>query len=322
MSDYSPFFSIIIPVYNIEKYISYCVNSVLAQSFDDYEIVLVDDGSSDNCFQICDEFAKKDKRIHVIHQENKGLSEARNAGIEKSKGEYIIFLDGDDWIGEQDTFFFLKNVIDKSLCSQVFICLYDKCKDGSTEIKTCGYSFPKAENKTPLQIFRQLLTIHSIFLGAQVFIISNKHLKEKKLFFEKDLYHEDNLWIAQIFMRSDYVQLINIPIFCYRQERDGSIMSSITLKNLKDQMRIIHILENEIMVKDTDDKTVIYYWLTKIYKAVIMKAVKSKIALDNKIMKELKKYCNLLHYGTFKDKIMKWLLPIWFIYKERADKIV
>jgi len=237
MSDYSPFFSIIIPVYNIEKYISYCVNSVLAQSFDDYEIVLVDDGSADNCFQICDEFAKKDKRIHVIHQGNKGPSEARNAGIANSKGEYIIFLDGDDWIGDQDTLLFLKNEIDKSLCPQVFICLYDKCKDGSTEIKTCGYSFQKAEDKTPLQIFKELLTIPGIFLGAQVFIISNKHLKEKNLFFEKGLYHEDNLWIAQVFMRSDNVQLINIPIFCYRQERDGSIMSSITLKNLS----LIHI---------------------------------------------------------------------------------
>ncbi len=79
--------SVIVPVYKVEEYLEECVDSILAQEFFDFEVVLIDDGSPDNCGKICDEFAKKDNRIVVIHQENKGLSAARNAGIEGAKGE-------------------------------------------------------------------------------------------------------------------------------------------------------------------------------------------------------------------------------------------
>ena len=89
-------FSVIVPIYNIEKYLSRCIDSVLAQSFNDYELILVDDGSPDNCPAICDEYAKKDERIKVIHKENGGLVSARQAGISVAVGEYVFHLDGDD----------------------------------------------------------------------------------------------------------------------------------------------------------------------------------------------------------------------------------
>ena len=92
-----PFLSIIIPVYNVEKYLHQCVDSVLAQNLDSFEIILVDDGSPDNAGKICDEYAEKDARVKVIHKENGGLSKARNTGIDAAEGEYIIFLDSDDW---------------------------------------------------------------------------------------------------------------------------------------------------------------------------------------------------------------------------------
>lgn len=93
-----PLISIIVPIYNIEQYLRQCINSVLDQSFTDYELILVDDGSPDNCGTICDEYAAKDKRIIVIHKENGGVSAARNAGLDIAAGEYIYFLDGDDFI--------------------------------------------------------------------------------------------------------------------------------------------------------------------------------------------------------------------------------
>ena len=89
--------SIIIPVYNVEKYLSRCVDSILSQSVEDWELILVDDGSNDSSLQICEEYAKKDARIKAIHQENAGPSAARNKGIELARGEYISFLDADDW---------------------------------------------------------------------------------------------------------------------------------------------------------------------------------------------------------------------------------
>ncbi len=94
------FFSVIVPIYNIEKYISRCINSVLEQTFADFELILVDDGSPDNCPEICDEYAKKDSRIKVVHKENGGLVSARQAGISIAKGDYIFNLDGDDAITE------------------------------------------------------------------------------------------------------------------------------------------------------------------------------------------------------------------------------
>lgn len=95
--------SVIIPVYRVEQTLGRCVESIIGQTFADFELILVDDGSPDRCPQMCDEFAKNDTRIHVIHKENGGLSDARNAGIDKAKGEYITFVDSDDYI-EPDTY--------------------------------------------------------------------------------------------------------------------------------------------------------------------------------------------------------------------------
>ena len=90
--------SVIIPIYNVEAYLDECIASVIAQTYSNLEIILVDDGSPDNCPQMCDEWAAKDSRIRVIHKENGGLSDARNAGIDRSTGDYIAFVDSDDWI--------------------------------------------------------------------------------------------------------------------------------------------------------------------------------------------------------------------------------
>ena len=90
--------SVIIPIYNVEAYLDECIASVIAQTYSNLEIILVDDGSPDNCPQMCDEWAAKDSRIRVIHKENGGLSDARNAGIDIATGEYIAFVDSDDWI--------------------------------------------------------------------------------------------------------------------------------------------------------------------------------------------------------------------------------
>ena len=92
--------SVIVPVYNVEAYLKRCVDSVLGQTYTDFELILVDDGSPDNCPAICDEYAQKDSRIKVIHQQNGGLSAARNAGLDIATGDYVCFLDGDDHVKE------------------------------------------------------------------------------------------------------------------------------------------------------------------------------------------------------------------------------
>ena len=90
--------SVIVPVYNVEKYLNKCLDSIISQTYTNLEIILIDDGSTDNCGKICDEYASKDKRIKVIHKENAGVSSARNYGIQCATGDWIMFVDSDDWI--------------------------------------------------------------------------------------------------------------------------------------------------------------------------------------------------------------------------------
>jgi len=114
----SPKISIIVPVYKVEKYIHKCVDSILNQTFKEFELILVDDGSPDNCGNICDEYVNKDERVKVIHKENGGLSSARNAGIDIAKGEYIGFVDSDDYI-EPDMYEILYKVSKENKCDIV-----------------------------------------------------------------------------------------------------------------------------------------------------------------------------------------------------------
>ena len=128
--------SVIVPVYKVEKYIHRCIDSILAQTFSDFELILVDDGSPDNCGRICDEYALKDNRIHVIHKENGGLSDARNAGIdwafEHSDSEWITFIDSDDWVHKK----YLESLINGAINtnSDVVIGGYQLSSDSSPEL--------------------------------------------------------------------------------------------------------------------------------------------------------------------------------------------
>ena len=115
------FLSVIIPVYNVEKYLHQCIDSVLRQTYNDYEVILVDDGTPDNSGKICDEYAKKDIRITVIHKTNGGISSARNAGLDIATGDYIMFVDSDDYLCDDNCFQKLFNKINENKYDFVII---------------------------------------------------------------------------------------------------------------------------------------------------------------------------------------------------------
>lgn len=110
----NPLISVVVPVYNVEQYLEQCVESIRQQTYRNLEIILVDDGSPDNCPKICDILAQKDKRIKVIHKENTGTADARNIGVEQANGDYIIFVDGDDWIHKDLISIFYRTLIESS----------------------------------------------------------------------------------------------------------------------------------------------------------------------------------------------------------------
>lgn len=128
MNTMSDLISVIIPVYNVETYLCRCVDSVLDQSYRNIEVILVDDGSPDGCPAICDEYARQDDRVRVIHQENAGLSGARNAGIDAAKGAWLAFVDSDDYLAED----FLSR-------------LYEACVSTGSDMSVCRWEYVRGE---------------------------------------------------------------------------------------------------------------------------------------------------------------------------------
>lgn len=150
--------SIVIPIYNVEPYLRRCLDSVLAQTYWDLEIILVDDGSPDGCGAICDEYAAKDGRVKVIHQQNKGLSGARNAGLSMATGEYIAFLDSDDYV-------------DPTMYEKLLKVL----EENRADIAECGYRWVKPdvtydrENTGKVDVYTNLEALEKLYFGDQMF---------------------------------------------------------------------------------------------------------------------------------------------------------
>ena len=150
--------SIIVPVYNVERFLPKCLDSILNQTFQNFELLLIDDGSSDNSGSICDEYAKKDSRIKVFHQENKGVSFARNLGLDYAQGKYILFVDSDDWVASEYLQDFIRIVDSKKETDIIlsgFVNVYKDreikktfleqrilCFDALTELLIFRYGYP------------------------------------------------------------------------------------------------------------------------------------------------------------------------------------
>lgn len=183
-----PKISIIVPVYKIEKDISRCINSIIGNTYQNFELLLIDDGSPDNSGKICDEYAKKDRRIKVIHKENGGVSSARNTGIREASGEYIMFVDGDDWI-EENSFEILSKKIE-TLDSDLFIFgivkdLYSNNKLIKSEIN----ALVKEENLNIYELSNKFEYLFNTIrmLPPWMYLFKSEILKREDLFFNEEL---------------------------------------------------------------------------------------------------------------------------------------
>lgn len=187
-------FSIIIPVYNVEKYLPECIESILIQTYKEFELILVDDGSKDSSGLICDEYAQRDSHIHVIHQSNAGVSKARNAGLSVAKGEWITFIDSDDWVDED----FLENFNIETNADCDLICQGLKYIDHSTRNEKRRTSFDAATITEPDE--EQLVKRYDILcFGVTVCKCFRRNIIEKfAISFDKKIsYHEDHLFTLE-----------------------------------------------------------------------------------------------------------------------------
>ena len=223
----SPFFSVIIPVYNVEKFLNECVDSVLAQTFKNIEIILVDDGSPDDCPRICDEYAQNNQCIKVIHKNNGGLSDARNYGINAAKGEFLLFLDSDDYWDDVEALKKIHHLICKEkICDIVLFQAKLLYPDGRM-ISDNGSFADEFNHMEPLESLYYLSKNGLLIGSACSKVVSRTFLIKNALFFKVGIKSEDIDWIIRVADCLPKYLYTDQYFYVYRKGRNESITANV-----------------------------------------------------------------------------------------------
>lgn len=217
-------FSIIIPAYNVADYLENCVESILKQTYDNYEIIIVDDGSTDETGKVADELLKQSKQINVVHQSNGGASKARNTGMKRATGDYILFLDGDDFWSDSH---FLKQIASELTIELVDVIIFGYSYYYDNEIK-----------ESPISRLKDLgeATNYGLFNGPNWNKCISKKLINKGLSFPEDLVSEDSLYCSSIMKRMESFSVITSTQYMYRQNRAGSLTNVVKERSVLDTL--------------------------------------------------------------------------------------
>ena len=242
--------SVIIPVYNVKKYLHQCIDSVLCQEYSDFEIVLVDDGSTDGSGKICDEYAARDTRIIVIHQPNGGSSGARNRGLKEATGTYVCFLDSDDyWENEH----FLSSLTGSALGKDLILFGMKKYVERSGRLiesaAPVGDKLPEGKDG----LIAYLINHGQFTASACTKMVKRELLSANDIFFREGVTSEDIEWSGKVLLRSKSAAYVDVSGYIYRQ-RENSITSTMTKRNILDLeeniVRSIHHAEKALRKTD------------------------------------------------------------------------
>lgn len=257
-------FSIIIPVYNVEIYLRDCLDSVLLQTFSDWEAICVNDGSADKSSNILEEYAARDPRLKVITQPNGGLSSARNTGLKAAMGEYVIFLDSDDWLEPNAL-----EVLASRISSEDMLCF-----SGRRFFESEGSYHPADEllerhYQSGMDYYNDnaLLSRDFAFVCVVLRAYRRAYLEDNRLHFKEGIFHEDNLFTPLACYHAHKVTTINECLYNYRV-RGESITTTVNPQRLKDLMETANELAASFVPKTGFDKTVVYRAITHHYQVV------------------------------------------------------
>ncbi len=255
-------FSIIVPCFNVEKYIDECVRSLLGQTYVNFEIILIDDGSTDGTSDICINYSNIDNRVIYIRKENEGLSAARNLGIKHATGEYIVFVDGDDYITSNalENFY---NCIREKKDDIVVTSLIEAYPNGECLFKDSEL-YRIITNESPSEdVIDALFTKSKNFWPAVKYIVSKNYIVKNNLYFLYGFLHEDMDWTSRLFLYDAKCVFCNNYWYYHRMQRKGSITNTISSKSITDVIKMAVSL-----LKDIDSSEV---------RATIKEQLKSKI---------------------------------------------
>ena len=241
--------SVIIPIYNVEKYLNKCLNNIVQQTHENLEIILVDDGSPDNCPDICDQWQQKDKRIKVIHKPNGGVSDARNKGLDIAQGKYVSFIDPDD-------------IIDLEMLSK----LYNSAEQNSADIAMCGFKYIFEDGGEKLFVETNLPLVNSQNIIHYFLTTGTENKKDaiysqnimgsvcrtlikkeciKDLRFKKLLVAEDMLFLMDLIDSDKKISIVNEPLYGYFQ-RNSSVIHSFSRNKIEQRYKAFKIILDNI----------------------------------------------------------------------------
>lgn len=279
--------SIIVPVYNVELYLRKCLDSLVKQPLDNFEIVCINDGSTDNSLKILEEYKERYPEIvKIYNKQNGGLSDARNYGLKKAEGKYVGFVDSDDWV-DKNMFKVLLDEIQSKNCD-VVVCNYvEVYKDKNIEIVDC---------------FESYKLLYEACIWNKIF---NKSLfTDNDIYFPKGVWYEDNGTTYRLLAMAKSVSHVNMSLYYYRKNRQGSIMNSQKSNKIYDIYEIGNILYKYYLSNNFDEtlnKQMEYIFIKNIFFRHVNKIISLELPNIFKIRKKLKFHCRYLS-----EKFPEW----------------
>lgn len=294
--------SIVVAIYNVENYIRQCVESLLGQTYQNLEIVLVEDGSPDHCSEICDQYEKRDHRVKVIHQKNQGLSVARNEGIKKATGDYVLFVDGDDFFDDENA---VQKLAERVQLLWPDVLNYSYTKFYENEERKIPYfknvyDMPLTCTEKNSQL--EYITKNHLYIASACNKMVSRKLFTHDLEFVSGIFSEDIEWCARLLKKAETLDFICMDSYCYRQ-RKNSITHSMDIKkctDLKNNIIAAIIIADEI--KDEKERNCFYRYAAYQYGTFIINQAYSS-EVPKQCIRELKSYRWILSYHGKMKKI-------------------
>ena len=306
--------SIIVPVYNTSKYLGQCIDSIVCQYQYDFEIILVNDGSTDNSGQICNFYADKYNFIKVIHKDNGGLSDARNIGIQQAVGDYILFVDSDDYIYKEGFIEINKTLKENPNVDVIFLDAVKVYDDGKIIPLGDGYKKKYIYNKTQEEVLEHIANLPKFPGSACTKLVKRKLIEDNKLYFQKNLLSEDIDWTVRLLLSAKTFNYCENNFYFYRQNREGSITNTVSMKHLYSLLYIIKKWSLDISNNEPTNKYQKYINSFMAYEYVILLYLYGKMSKPDreKVIDAIKSYSWLLKASKIKKvKIVNLLYSIF-----------
>lgn len=301
----NPLISIIVPCYNAEKFVRFTLNSVLEQTYENWECLLINDGSKDQSLSILEEYAKRDHRFELFSQENKGLSATRNRGIENAKGDYVFFLDADDLLTESAILNLVSGLEENTdIITGIVVNV-----NGENLTKISQLQHPK-EGSVLFKNENQEVLIRTMETGlapvAQNRLFKRSFLDRNNLRFKNGILHEDELWFFETFSQARNVKFINQETYLYRTDNSESITKNVGDRNLESYLIILEDIFNNYYKNNCDpySKAIVERYLNYLKKLIIDFSVREKSKLSAGILVKLEDTLKKIHTVSDDLKIL------------------